>query len=223
MPERNHSKAAKKGWATRRANEEFLRRSQAAKKGWATRKARAYTIISKNPLTLQFPPMVRKIRMKRPILLDENGQAVLSETRTTFELAFPYTIFQFTPELGIYFTNEPFNEKTKLCHVPLPHINGQGMVCMPNSIAYDVGNSEEAVVSFLHSDFIEKYYVQCAFVSNTKLRTYKKWERLTKEASRRNGLGFITEVNWEEVSSFLEMKVKNCLGKKWRKANEWTL
>jgi hypothetical protein len=199
MPERNHSKTAKKGWATRRANEEFLRRSQAAKKGWSTRKAKIkkYSIISENPLTLQFLPMVRKIRMQ-----DKYGI-----TRTMFELAFPYTIFQFAP-LKIYFANEPLNKKTKLCHVPLPHINGQGIVCMPNSITHD---PEEAVASFLHSDFIENYKMQTALVGNTKLRTYKKWERLTKEALRRNDLGFITEVNWEEVSSYVEMKVKKCL------------
>lgn len=186
----------------------------------ALKKSVAYEVLCEMPVALQFPPMIRRCNF-----VGGNRYGDSNGDNYTYELAFPYTIFQFIPQLRVYFANEPIvigKELPDLYLPPLPHISFEGSVCqmmnqiahhnrghVPKSLEDRIKAAESIITNFFNCKFIEGYHVQAALPGDTKLRSYKKWQRLTKESE--GDLSFITEVNWTAFGNGYPAPTKRAL------------
>jgi hypothetical protein len=78
---RSRSKAASKGWATRRANAAFSARSAAAKKGWATRRRTSAREIARQVLK---KPGGRNLRRGKPVAYEMHIMGIPTTRRFDF-------------------------------------------------------------------------------------------------------------------------------------------
>lgn len=116
------------------------------------------------------------------------------------ELAFPYIVFWTFDHEECYgfihaaFSNEVVTQhdlidgKCELWHPPFNWINSDGFTCVGSH------KSPTYIDDGVHDFFNNKTVVTGSetLISNTSLRTFKRWEQLTHE----NDLSFITQVNW---------------------------
>ena len=141
------------------------------------------------------------------------------------ELALPYTVFwdAFSPNtnghpfIGVAFTNKSIDSvkeafSANMLYVPpIPHININCLSCLPESSRddYCCRRLFNMIDKFFGSAFprrIDCYgnnSVNLNNIANTSLRTYEKWEKLTKEKP----LSFFLEQDWGiKPSSILYQK-----------------
>lgn len=172
----NHSKIAKKGWETRRRNQ--IKNKLAQKFNYP----KGQVVI--------FSPMKRLVRFQNDVK----------------ELAFPYTVVwthtSMNPGfIGIGFSNSPITQqeleenKIELYNAPFFNAGYGGLVCV-DEWHRKISSVEQGVTHFMHNT----NFAGSNYLSNTSIRTYERWERLTKEAG--NDLSFIIKTDWYSRMQF---------------------
>jgi len=199
----DRSLAAKKAWATRRKKQKEaqelkdrlrLVEEKAAKRINLTNVAKnqivdqkSYREVYRSEIlhVVEYPPQVRMCKF------NVHGQ------KSARYLSMPY--MQFTRYLGkqgmslhVGFTNEPIqNIRQEVYFPPLPNIWYPSLQCClmhcPNS------KFDTAIQNFWNTRYLdcEDWYCFPVLDKETPMRTYQKWERMTKENP-----AFILDVKW---------------------------
>lgn len=137
------------------------------------------------------PPSKRLIKF---CLLDESERRCVE----TIELAFPYMVARIRdcwgrPALEVRFSNYIVDSYyVELPIPPLPHFDRNGVICGVKLFDGKRLSMEEVLVNFFGGTFIEGYHLQAKFISDTSLRTYRKWAEMSKNSD----ISFITTINW---------------------------
>ena len=146
------------------------------------------------------------VYIKQSIVIPPTKRLIRFKYHDVTTLTFPYTVFWVGPyfkhldysTVHIGFSNDPDFYFSQLYIPPLPHIDYDGTVCISDTQIYSSTpkTNEELkkfITLFFNSPFKKEYHLQANHIANTSLRTFQKWEKLTKEKPLSY---FTSNVNW---------------------------
>lgn len=197
------SKAAKKGWLTRRANK--LIKTSKFKVGRKRVEGRKLRVIQKTKTfdIVEMQPHVRTVAIRTYNHNTDNYE----EKRIQLALPFiQYILYKSKKETGtiqLSFSNKPATLASDVYFPPFPNIYpGSHHTCVdwPDGVV----GVEDRITHFWNTWFTpaNDEWVGSVALSDCKLRSYKKWEKMTKKKP----LGFILEIKWKYPAQLKNLK-----------------